>query len=89
MICIFCFFYERSDLYLWSSTLICSIEQNFYAFYFGLHCCDVFCSTRLKDSGIFFFFFFFMRPRIGPEVAGPAGPMEPDGAGLGLGKKPV
>ena len=28
-----------------------------------------------------------MRPRIGPEVAGPARPVEPDGAGLGLGKK--
>ena len=66
---------------------ICSIEQNFYAFYFGLHCCDVFCSTWLKDSGKFFFF--LMRPRIGPEVAGPAGPVEPDGVGLGLGKKPV
>ena len=34
-------------------------------------------------------FFFLMRPRIGPEVAGPVGPVEPDGAGLGLGKKPV
>ena len=34
-------------------------------------------------------FFFLMRPRIGPEVAGPTGPVEPDGAGLGLGKKPV
>ena len=32
-------------------------------------------------------FFFFIRPQIGPEVAGPAGPMEPDGEGLGLGKK--
>ena len=37
----------------------------------------------------FFFFFFLMWPRIGPEVAGPAGPVEPDGAGLGLGKNPV
>ena len=36
---------------------ICSIEQNFYAFYFGLQCCDVFCSTWLKDLGKFFFFF--------------------------------
>ena len=34
-------------------------------------------------------FFFLMRPLIGPEVAGPTGPVEPDGAGLGLGKKPV
>ena len=31
-------------------------------------------------------FFFWIRPRIGPEVAGP---VEPDGADLGLGKKPV
>ena len=29
-------------------------------------------------------FFFWIRPRIGPEVARPAGPVEPDGAGLGL-----
>ena len=41
----------------------------------------------LKIQAIFFFF--LMRPRIGPEVAGPARPVEPDGAGLGLGKKPV
>ena len=31
-------------------------------------------------------FFFWIRPRIGLEVAGL---VEPDGAGLGLGKKPV
>ena len=40
----------------------------------------------LKIQAFFFFFFFLMRPRIGPEVAGPAGP---DRAGLGLGKKHV
>ena len=34
-------------------------------------------------------FFFLMRPLIGPEVAGPTGPVELDWAGLGLGKKPV
>ena len=39
----------------------------------------------LKIQAIFFFFF-LMRPRIGPEVAGPAGT---DRAGLGLGKKHV
>ena len=31
-------------------------------------------------------FFFLIRPRIGPEVVGL---VEPDGAGLGLGKKSV
>ena len=54
-------------------TLVCIVVM-----FFVLH--------GLKIQAIFFF---LMRPRIGPEVAGPAGPVEPDGAGLGLGKKPV
>ena len=51
--------------------------------------CIVVMFSVLHDLKIQANFFFFIRPRIGPEVAGPAGPMEPDGAGLGLGKKPV
>ena len=51
--------------------------------------CIVMMFSVLHDLKIQAKFFFFIRPRIGPEVAGPAGPMEPDGAGLGLGKKPV
>ena len=51
--------------------------------------CIVVMFSVLHDLKIQAKFFFFIRPQIGPEVAGPAGPMEPDGAGLGLGKKPV
>ena len=51
--------------------------------------CIVVMFSVLHGLKIQAFFFFLMRPRIGPEVAGPAGPVEPDGAGLGLGKKPV
>ena len=51
--------------------------------------CIVVMFSVLHGLKIQAIFFFFMRPRFGPEVAGPAGPVEPDGAGLGLGKKPV
>ena len=51
--------------------------------------CIVVMFSVLHGLKIQAIFFFLMRPRIGPEVAGPAGPVEPDGAGLGLGKKPV
>ena len=51
--------------------------------------CIVMMFSVLHDLKIQAKFFFFIRPRIGPEVAGPTGLVEPDGAGLGLGKKPV
>ena len=46
--------------------------------------CIVVMFSVLHGLKIQAIFFFLMRPRIGPEVAGPAGPVEPDGAGLGL-----
>ena len=48
--------------------------------------CIVVMFSVLHDLKIQANFFFFIRPRIGPEVAGP---VELDGAGLGLGKKPI
>ena len=51
--------------------------------------CIVVMFSVLHGLKIQAIFFFLMRPRIGPEVAGPARPVELDGAGLGLGKKPV